>query len=547
MKNNKLMQKRMKKETAYIIILIGIIFLFLIPTHKTYSKYKKEEIITVAEISIDKTPPEIEVEYSSKEITKNKITVTIISNEEIKKLENWVEIEKGKVYQKTYDSNQKTEINIFDIYDNKKTITIEIDNIDKINPVINGVENNGWYNTERKITYTDNKKIKKAQYYYNSEKLEFAGNATTFESGKIFSQEGYYKIRIEDEAGNMTEKIFIIEKQIPEIKLIDSVTNNTKYPNTVNRNGTVTAKIEFKDQNYLKNNLLAKNIQIKVGDKLIGNYNLKINILEENQIGGKAELVFSNITENGILGIKLAANTIVDKAGNGNKEIEFETPIIIDNTAPTATFKEKVIQDGRVFIQIIANEQMREKDGWSLLSNQEKIEKEFPCNTEYEVPICDLAGNESRIPIKVTKATEIIFNYRVHSSVWGWLDEKESCQIAGQEAMNEDSKYKIESLLFSVQGKQDKDFVRFRTYIHHHWAESGKGICRNTGQVYSYGYNPGATTWKTMKDSLVEKDGKQYIQFGGAGINEGGYRDYEGNNPLPEEIAIQCLYRNFRN
>lgn len=70
--------------------------------------------------------------------------------------------------------------------------------IDNINPTIEGVEANGKYNQDITVKYYDNTEIERAIYYYNSEKEDFNVKPENFESGHVFSEEGYYRIIVTD-------------------------------------------------------------------------------------------------------------------------------------------------------------------------------------------------------------------------------------------------------------------------------------------------------------------------------------------------------------
>lgn len=90
--------------------------------------------------------------------------------------------------------------------------------IDNVNPTIEGVEEDGKYNQDVKVTYYDNTKIKNAVYYYNSEIKNFDVEPQTFESGHMFTEEGYYKILVTDIYNNQTQiETFLIDKTAPQI------------------------------------------------------------------------------------------------------------------------------------------------------------------------------------------------------------------------------------------------------------------------------------------------------------------------------------------
>lgn len=86
--------------------------------------------------NIDKTVPIANVGYSTKEITKDNVTVTITSNEEVQEIEGWDLSSDKKTLTKEYIENTKETITIKDLAGNETQVNIEITNIDKTLPDI---------------------------------------------------------------------------------------------------------------------------------------------------------------------------------------------------------------------------------------------------------------------------------------------------------------------------------------------------------------------------------------------------------------------------
>ena len=81
-----------------------------------------------------------------------------------------------------------------------------------------------------------------------------------------------------------------------------------------------------------------------------------------------------------------------------------------------------------------------------------------------------------------------------------------------------------------------------RAFVNTHWPNS-QGRCAHTGMLYSYGYNPSSTSWKTMDSAdNVIVNGKKYFQFGGAGINAVDSTDINGNDKITAEESIKFHY-----
>ena len=68
------------------------------------------------------------------------------------------------------------------------------------------------------IHTSDNVQIKQNLYQYHPSKPNFDGvERQEFENGKVFSEEGYYKIVAVDTSGNQTEIVILLDKSAPEI------------------------------------------------------------------------------------------------------------------------------------------------------------------------------------------------------------------------------------------------------------------------------------------------------------------------------------------
>ena len=129
---------------------------------KEYSANTKETI-TVKDLAgneaqsnveisnIDKTAPTVNVSYSTKDLTKENVTVTITSNEELQNIEGWNLSSDKKTLTKEYTENAKETVTIKDLAGNETQVSIEITNIDKTLPDITI----GDINQDGKIDVTD--------------------------------------------------------------------------------------------------------------------------------------------------------------------------------------------------------------------------------------------------------------------------------------------------------------------------------------------------------------------------------------------------------
>ena len=90
----------------------------------------RNETITRSEaFHFDNTAPNVNVEYSTKNPTKENVTVTITSNEEMQAIQGWTLSSDKKTLTKEYSANTKETITIKDLAGNETKVDIEINNI----------------------------------------------------------------------------------------------------------------------------------------------------------------------------------------------------------------------------------------------------------------------------------------------------------------------------------------------------------------------------------------------------------------------------------
>ena len=95
--------------------------------------------VTVANIlinNIDREKPNLEIEYSSKDLTNQNILVTIKANEELKLPSGWSISSDGKEISKYYEKNIQEDVVVEDLAGNQEVANIDISNIDKEAPVV---------------------------------------------------------------------------------------------------------------------------------------------------------------------------------------------------------------------------------------------------------------------------------------------------------------------------------------------------------------------------------------------------------------------------
>ena len=196
------------------------------------------EVIEVEIKNIDKTAPEAQVAYSNKELTKENVTATITTNEEIQEVEGWIRGEDRKQLTKEYSQNKTEEITIKDLAGNFTKAIIEITNIDKTAP-------------EGQVTYSETNPTNKnviATITANEEIQEVEGWTISQDKKKLtkeYNENKTEKVIIKDKIGNEKEvdvKVLNIDRTAP----LASVNYSTK--NKTNKNVTVTMTANEKIQ-----------------------------------------------------------------------------------------------------------------------------------------------------------------------------------------------------------------------------------------------------------------------------------------------------------
>lgn len=208
---------------------------------KVYAQNEQEEIIvkdlagneTKVTITVnnidDLTAPQADIQYSTTEATNKNVTVTIVANEKIQKVESWTLSEDELTLTKEYTQNGEEEITIKDLAGNEKIIPIKIENIDKTLP-----EAQVEYSTTELTNNTVTVKISV------NEKVQQLEGWTLDEEGKkltkTYTKNGEEVVVVKDLAGNeikVSVSVKNIDTTIPEIQIQYSTTKKTNEKVTV--------------------------------------------------------------------------------------------------------------------------------------------------------------------------------------------------------------------------------------------------------------------------------------------------------------------------
>lgn len=332
-----------------------------------------------------------------------------------------------------------------------------------------------------------------------------------------------------------------IDRNPPKIELISIENSNQQYPGYASKLHEISIKIKIIEKNIKNISITKENISLILGEELIDDYNITINEVENGEGYKIYKININNILGDGELKFKIKQGSIIDKSNNVSEEFFINTKIAIDNKAPESVTSEIQKEEGKVRLEIAANEKIKNIEGWNIDQEMKILDKEFDCNTSYEIEISDFAGNISVVPIKVTKATNIILQYGSLNQKFNW-SITEGGKIAGKEAMENDPLYKTEMLSLYTEGNIENDFIGVQTYMHTYWGEGRKAIGYGYENTYYHGYNPGVDKFATLENgtkAMVEK--KIRLILGGDGVNYKGNKGI-GGNPIPEEIAEKYLY-----
>lgn len=353
------------------------------------------------------------------------------------------------------------------------------------------------------------------------------------------------EIKVKDISGNETSQtinIDQIDKEAPVIKIAKITNSNKEYPQYANKDKTITILLSITDNRSISNLLKESDIKIIIDNKEVNPKEKKLEY-EKNEVKEKiAKVTLSGIEEEGILKIQIPSNIVQDSAGNSNQQVKEDINIIIDNTKPSAIYSQNKIEAGKIQAIITANEDIRKLEGWKI-ENNKILKKEFNNNLSYTTIIQDLAGNQAEVEINITGATNVILSYASHNSMVGWSYGYGNYDIAGEEAIKENDKYKTESLAFSISGNVEKDYLQARAFVYTHWGEGSKAQCDDTKRIYTYGWNPSSTNWKyETEENKINLNGRTYFQLGGAGVNGEGKTDLNGNGKISKELMNEFRY-----
>ena len=160
---------------------------------------------------------EVDINYSTKEFTNKDVIVTIssVTNKGIRENSGWTLSSDGTEMTKIFTSNTNEEVVVYDFGENATSTNINISNIDKTAPKIEGVEEGKVYNIPEIKPVIIEENLDTVEITKDGEKIE------KFKNDDGIIENGQYKFKVIDKAGNTTEVNFLvkIESQIEKLEI----------------------------------------------------------------------------------------------------------------------------------------------------------------------------------------------------------------------------------------------------------------------------------------------------------------------------------------
>lgn len=237
-----------------------------IPTGNTNNPNINKKPVNIIENKSDKIAPNVTVVYSKQDVTNNNIIVTLKFNEQVNDVTNGFILSEDRMSAyKEYKENTSEEVKVYDLAGNEATAKIEVNNIDKVKPVIAKVSDTVFASKkiQTKLTIADNEsginlngckyKIDNQEEIINESDYTKITDLTSLIE-KTVNEDGVYYLHIisMDNAGNVRKDTvkLIVDTVMPTL--------NIKYSNTAITNKdvvvTITSNKEMKDVSGWKSN-----------------------------------------------------------------------------------------------------------------------------------------------------------------------------------------------------------------------------------------------------------------------------------------------------
>lgn len=337
---------------------------------KTYTENAKETI-TITSVNdetveqeilienIDKTPPSVQVKYSTTEPTTENVIVNIVSDEELQELEGWIISDDGKTLTKEYSENITETIVVYDLASNSTEVNISINNISKeVFECTVEYSKTEPTNEDVTVTITADRELKQLEGWElssDSKKLS-----------KVYTENVDEEIIIEDVDGNTTNVIVNIQnidREKPNLKVSYSIVENT------NQNVIVTIESD-------------EPLKQPEGWAISSD---KCTI---------SKTYFNNASENVL---------VEDLAGN---QVEQEIEINNIDKEPPEIDVDYQISNSKVIVTIKSSEPLKQLEGWTISEDKMQLTRVYTENLVEVLNVEDLVGNVTEVSIEITTIEE---------------------------------------------------------------------------------------------------------------------------------------------
>lgn len=213
----------------------------------------------------------------------------------------------------------------------------------------------------------------------------------------------------------------------------------------------------------------------------------------------------------------------------------FQAGILIDNTAPVATFKEIPTSNNKSKAQITSNEKIRKLSGWEISNNNLTLSKEFTNYISYALPITDFAQNSTDVLIDIKSATNILLEYGTFDYC-SYETLVSSGQISSQKTIYSNSICKTEAIFIRLAGNIENSSLQARYYAHTYWGTGASILCPHSELSFSHGYNG----WLNVgSEKTIYYNNSLFSQLGGYGLNSENMVCANKKDPIPSNIATK--------
>ena len=343
----------------------------------------------------------VTVEYSTTETTKEGVVVTISANKEMQPINGWTLSQDKKYMQKEFFSNVEGIVTLTSIGGEKINQEIAINNIDDSIANVNvEYSNNDLDATEVTVSIVSDRELQELEGW------------TLSEDRKILSKT-YYE--------NTTETITIydmLSNAIPVEIVINNIVNeapeckvsySTIDPTNKNVIVTITSNRELKELNGWT---LSED---KMSLTKTYNQNTEEKLELEDLYGNKMTALISI------------------------KNIDKEKPKL------EISYSTKELTNQKVKVEIKSDEKLNKPEGWEISADEKTISKYYFENEIIMLKVQDLAGNETKIEVKVENIdkekpqTRVEYDEKDNQVIVHIISNKELQEVEGWE-LSEDKK-----------------------------------------------------------------------------------------------------------